>query len=136
MKMAPKAKINDGLIDVLLIRSHKPWHLMKIFERVCTSLSLLSSHHLSPLCPLTPLTLILYTYRCTVVLISTSLMLNTNKYASSVCSPLRIPINLKFKPTLRYHPLLFLPLLLLLTILTTHPFHLFLSSLFSFLHSL
>jgi len=34
MKMAPKAKINDGLIDVLLIRSHKPWHLMRIFERV------------------------------------------------------------------------------------------------------
>jgi diacylglycerol kinase (ATP) len=34
MKMAPKAKINDGLIDVLLIRSHKPWHLMRIFEKV------------------------------------------------------------------------------------------------------
>lgn len=34
MKIAPKAKINDGLIDVLLIRSHKPWHLMKIFERM------------------------------------------------------------------------------------------------------
>jgi len=34
MKMAPKAKINDGLIDLLLIRSHKPWHLMKIFERM------------------------------------------------------------------------------------------------------
>lgn len=34
MKMAPKAKINDGLIDLLLIRSHKTLDLMHIFKRV------------------------------------------------------------------------------------------------------
>jgi len=34
MKMAPKAKINDGLIDLLLIRSHRTLDLMHIFKRV------------------------------------------------------------------------------------------------------
>lgn len=34
MKMAPKAKLNDGLIDLLLIRSHKAFDLMAIFKHV------------------------------------------------------------------------------------------------------
>lgn len=34
MKMAPKAKLNDGLIDLLLIRSHKTGDLLSIFTKV------------------------------------------------------------------------------------------------------
>jgi len=34
MKMAPKAKLNDGLIDLLLIRSHKTLDLLSIFTKV------------------------------------------------------------------------------------------------------
>jgi len=34
MKMAPKAKLNDGLIDLLLIRSHKTFDLLSIFTKV------------------------------------------------------------------------------------------------------
>jgi len=33
MKMAPKAKLNDGLIDLLLIRSQKAFDLVHFFER-------------------------------------------------------------------------------------------------------
>eukprot|EP00026_Physarum_polycephalum_P008539 Phypoly_transcript_08627.p1 GENE.Phypoly_transcript_08627~~Phypoly_transcript_08627.p1 ORF type:complete len:434 (+),score=66.26 Phypoly_transcript_08627:107-1408(+) len=34
MKMAPKAKLNDGLMDLLLIRSHKTLDLLSIFTKV------------------------------------------------------------------------------------------------------
>lgn len=34
MKMAPKAKLNDGLIDLLLIRSHKTFDLLSVFTKV------------------------------------------------------------------------------------------------------
>lgn len=34
MKMAPKAKLNDGLMDLLLIRSHKTFDLLSIFKKV------------------------------------------------------------------------------------------------------
>jgi len=34
MRMAPKAKLNDGLIDLLLIRSHKTLDLLSIFKHV------------------------------------------------------------------------------------------------------
>ncbi|KYR02009.1 sphingosine kinase related protein [Tieghemostelium lacteum] len=34
MKMAPKAKLNDGLFDLLLIKSHKTFDLMNIFTKV------------------------------------------------------------------------------------------------------
>ena len=34
MKMAPHAKLNDGLIDLLLIRSHKTFDLLSIFTKV------------------------------------------------------------------------------------------------------
>lgn len=32
--MAPKAKLNDGLIDLLIIRSHKTFDLLSIFSKV------------------------------------------------------------------------------------------------------
>ncbi|KAM9971574.1 hypothetical protein ACTFIW_011556 [Dictyostelium discoideum] len=34
MKMAPKAKLNDGLIDLILVKSHKTFDLMNIFTKV------------------------------------------------------------------------------------------------------
>ncbi|EGC28677.1 hypothetical protein DICPUDRAFT_100067 [Dictyostelium purpureum] len=34
MKMAPKAKLNDGLIDLILIKSHKTFDLMSVFTKV------------------------------------------------------------------------------------------------------
>lgn len=34
MKMAPNAKLNDGLMDLLLIRSHKTFDLINIFKKV------------------------------------------------------------------------------------------------------
>ncbi|EGG24100.1 sphingosine kinase related protein [Cavenderia fasciculata] len=34
MKMAPKAKLNDGLIDLILIKSHKTFDLMNVFTKV------------------------------------------------------------------------------------------------------
>ncbi len=34
MKMAPKAKLNDGLMDLLLIRSQKTMDLLTIFTKV------------------------------------------------------------------------------------------------------
>jgi len=34
MKMAPKAKLNDGLIDLLLIRSHSAFDLVSIFAHI------------------------------------------------------------------------------------------------------
>ncbi|KAF2074458.1 hypothetical protein CYY_004240 [Polysphondylium violaceum] len=34
MKMAPKAKLNDGLIDLILIKSHKTFDLMAVFAKI------------------------------------------------------------------------------------------------------
>jgi len=33
MKMAPKAKLNDGLMDILLIRSHSTFDLLNVFKK-------------------------------------------------------------------------------------------------------
>eukprot|EP01133_Synstelium_polycarpum_P004313 gene4313-5037_t len=34
MKMAPKAKLNDGLFDLILIKSHKAFDLMAVFAKI------------------------------------------------------------------------------------------------------
>eukprot|EP01132_Coremiostelium_polycephalum_P007389 gene7389-9079_t len=34
MKMAPKAKLNDGLFDLILIKSHKTFDLMNVFTKI------------------------------------------------------------------------------------------------------
>jgi len=34
MKMAPKAKLNDGLMDILMIRSHNTFDLLNVFKKV------------------------------------------------------------------------------------------------------